>query len=219
MTSLEMQTAFEIEANIIDKRLKPLSSDVFYWINRAIEKFIRTRYTGNNPKGESFEQTQKRIDDLRTLIKEVTISTIAGSYKPNSWIALFPNDYMYTVVEEVQVIYNSIITRTGITEINIDRYNSELDNPFSEFNMHYGKAKPLRLFYGNYAELITDGSYIVPYLYLRYISIPQVVNLTFSCNLPSPTHPEIVKMAEGLYIENTKDPRYQTIENEITHQE
>ena len=219
MTNLQMQTAFEIEAKFIDSRLKPLSSDTFYWINRAIEKFVKTRYSGNNPKQESFEQTQKRIDDLRTLIEEVTIGTSAGTYKPNSYIALLPTDYMYTVGEEVQISYNSTLIRTGVVEITVDRYSAEIDNPFSEFNMHYGKAKPLRMFYNTYIELISDGTYTIPNFYLRYISIPQVVSLTNNCNLPAPTHPEIIKLAVAMYIENTKDPRYQTIQNEITQQE
>jgi hypothetical protein len=80
-------------------------------------------------------------------------------------------------------------------------------------------ARPLRLFYGTYIELISDGNYTIPYLYLRYISIPQVVSLSNPCNLPTPTHPEIVKLAVGMYIENINNPRYQTIENEIIQQE
>ena len=214
-----MQTAFEIEAKFIDSRLKPLSSDIFYWINRAVEKFVKTRYSGNNYQNKSFEENQKRTDDLRTLVSEVTLATSAGPYKGNSWVANLPSDYLYAVGEECQILYNSILYRVGITECNTDRYRAEIDNPFSMFRIHYNKAQPLRMYYGSYVELISDGTYSVPYFYLRYISIPQIVSLTNYCNLPAPTHPEIIKLAVAMYIENTKDPRYQTIQNEIIQQE
>ncbi len=219
-----MQTAFEIEAKIIDSRLKPLSSDIFYWINRAVERFVKSRYTGDNSTDKGFEQNQKRIDDLRTLVEEVTIGTSIGTYKPNSYIATLPVDYLYLVGEESQISYTNsqsilVNIRTGVMQCTIDRYRQEVDNSFSEFNLQYGLARPLRLFYGTYIELVSDGNYTIPYLYLRYISIPQVVSLSNPCNLPAPTHPEIIKMAVGLYIENNSSPRYQTIEHEITKQE
>src|SRR5208337_2714413 len=178
MTALQMQTAFEIEAKFIDSRMKPLSSDIFYWINRGVENFVRTRYSGNNPSNESFEQTQKRIDDLRTLVEEVSILSSIGIYKPNSYIFSLPSDYMFSLGEEVQISYNGNLIRTGVTEVNIDRYRREIDNPFSEFKMHYGLAKPMRLFYDNTIEVISDGTYSVTYLYLRYLAVPQVVSLT-----------------------------------------
>lgn len=69
MTYLELQASFELEINKIDANLeKPKSVDIEYWLNRGLEKFYKTRYTGSNPKGLGFEQDQKRIDDLRTLI-------------------------------------------------------------------------------------------------------------------------------------------------------
>jgi hypothetical protein len=222
MTSLEMQTAFEIEVGIIDSRLKPISSDIFYWINRAVEKFVKTRYTGNNPKKESFEQSQKRIDDLQALVKEIVLPTYTGFNKPDSFTSILPSDYLYKVGEEVLIFIptgSTIGKRTGVTEITTDRYFREIENPFSEYKAHYGLAKPLRMFYGGYAEFITDGTYVIGNYFLRYISIPNTVSLTNQCNLASPTHPEIIKIAVSMYIEKNKDSRYQTIENEITHQE
>jgi len=57
------------------------------WINNSIKKFTKTRYSGINPKREAFEQTQKRIDDLRTLVVEETLVCDTGTIKPNSYIA------------------------------------------------------------------------------------------------------------------------------------
>lgn len=62
MKYIELQAAFELEINKIDSNLeKPKSYDIEYWLNRGLEEFYKTRYT-------EFEQNQKRIDDLRTLI-------------------------------------------------------------------------------------------------------------------------------------------------------
>lgn len=82
MTYIELQAAFELEINKIDANLeKPKSVDIEYWLNRGLEKFYKTRYSGINQKGLGFEQDQKRIDDLRTLIctRHCTLNESAGS--------------------------------------------------------------------------------------------------------------------------------------------
>lgn len=69
MTYISLQEAFEIELNVLDDGLnKPKSMDTEWWLNKGLEKFWKTRYSGLNPKNTSFEQDQKRIDDLRTLV-------------------------------------------------------------------------------------------------------------------------------------------------------
>jgi len=220
-----MQAAFEIEAGVINSKIKPVSADILYWLNRAIEKFVKTRYTGNNPKGEAFELNQKRTDDLRTLVKEVTLTVGAGTLKPSSFIATLPTDYMYSVGEEALIQFTDPVDgatskRVGVNQITIDRYSTEIDNPLGEYNLHYRTAKPLRLQYGSVIELVTDGNYTVVQLFLRYLKTPVVVSLpSTSCDLPAVVHPEIVKMAVSMYIENIKGDRYQTIEHEVTEME
>lgn len=224
MTALQMQVAFEIETSQIDSTLKPISSDIFYWLNQATNKFVKTRYSGVNFKRESFEQSQKRIDDLRTLIKEVAINTTQGGTKPNAWIATIPTDYMFTVGEEVQIQFtkgiNIITSRQAVLEINSDRYTEELKNVFSEYHLHDNWANPMRLYSNTYVELISDGTYSIPIYYLRYISKPTAISLpSVNSNLPEHTHTEIVKIAVSMYLENKKEPRYQSYNNEINTME
>jgi hypothetical protein len=225
MTALEMQTAFEIETNKIDAILKPLSSDTFYWLNQATTKFVKTRYSGFNPKKESFEETQKRTDDLRTLVKEITINTTSGAgSKPNGWVATIPVDYLFTVGEEVDIQYiknlSTITTRVAVLEVTSDRYTEELKNVFSEYRLHDGWANPMRLYAYTYVELISDGTYDIPRYYLRYISLPTAISLPANnSNLPEHTHSEIVKLAVSMYLENKKEPRYQSYNNEINTME
>jgi hypothetical protein len=223
MTAREMQIAFELEIDFNDPTVKPTSVEIFYWINKAIETFIKTRWDGNNSKGEGFEQTQKRIDDLRTLVKEVTISTGSGTIKPYSYTATLPADYMFTLGEEVTITTvgtSPITSRQGVTETTVDKYTDDLVNPFSEHIYHNKWARPLRLFRSTLVELISDGTYTIPSYYIRYIAKPTVVALpSTSCDLPEQTHYEIVKIATKMYLERVKDPRLQTYNNEIVTME
>jgi hypothetical protein len=228
MTAREMQIAFVTELTNIGKTVEseemPGSDIIFYFINRAVEKFVKTRYSGMNIKGESFEETQKRIEDLRTLIIEVTISTSTNTTKPNAYKADLPADYFITASEEVDIYYSKnsvpITLRQGIKEITSDRYRNEIDNPYGSHVLHYGLAKPLRLYQGEDVLLISDGQYTIPTYYLRYLKYPTVVALpSTDCDLPDHTHIEIVKLAIGMFLENIKDNRYGSYSNEINTME
>lgn len=76
MTDRQLQIEFERRLQLMDPTLvssNKLNSDtIFSFINEAIDKFYKTRYSGINSKNEAFEQSQKRIDDLRGLIKTIT---------------------------------------------------------------------------------------------------------------------------------------------------
>lgn len=216
MTPRQMQDEFELGVNRYDSELMVSSNVVFYWINEAQERLVKTRYSGLNSKGESFEETQKRTDDLRTLITEATIATSAGGSKPNSYTADLPDNYFIALGEEVDVNVDSVITRTGIAQCTVDTYNTAIKNPFSTHNLHYGEAEPLRLFLGNVAELISDGNYSVDNYYLRYLRYPSFITLGGAdCELPEHMHKEIVAKAVNLFLESVKDSRYQTSKIEL----
>lgn len=229
MTPREMQNAFEREVNIFDSPEIVESDVIFYWLNEAVRRLVNTKYSGVNPKGESFEQTQKRIDDLRTLIREsrlIPTLGIVGINKPNSYIAVLPSDYLYAVGEEVEIQCDdldglkTIIKRQGITESTSDTYQRQVSDPYSPHVLHYENAKPLRLFYDSYTELITDGDYSINYYHLRYIKAPLKIYLDGpDCELPVHMHAEVINKAVNLYLENIGDPRYQTNKVELNTNE
>lgn len=201
--------------------------EIDYWLNKAVLYFINTRYSGNNIKRESFEQTQKRLDDLRTLITEATITPSVGgvSDKPNAYIAALPTpatSYLYRVGEEVNINFTESYTgsvinkRQGVTECTSDTYNHLINNPFSEHILYLKEAKPLRLYKGNNVELITDGNYTITAYYLRYLKQPATVSLSgaVSCDLPIHTHSEIIDICVGMLLENIESNRYQSFKNE-----
>ncbi len=151
-----------------------------FWINLAIIKFVKTRYSGFNVKKEAVEQTQKRVEDLRTLVKEVRItptdpSTPATSYKPNSVTAALPDDYWVTLGEDVTITVGTTDSRVGVYQITSDKYSQLIEDPYSPHILHYDTAKPLRLFNGSVVEIIDDGNYTTKYYHLRYLKVPLFV--------------------------------------------
>jgi len=229
MTISDMHIAFKLELDKIDSLQYPgfTTNEIDYWLNRAIREFVKTRYSGINSKREGFEQSQKRIDDLRTLVREVTVPcTITGAIKPNGYVLTngFSNAQFSTAVywlslgEEVSITPTGGSTiRQGVTEVTYDEYTYEVDNPYSTYILHYGKAKPLRLFYNNTIEFISDGNYTVNNAYIRYIKSPIiVVYSTVNCDLPEHTHDEVVSLAVRLALENIEQPRYQTYSQEVS---
>ena len=230
MNSTTMHTSFKLECDKTYGLESPSfeREEIDYWLNQGVRSFTKTRYSGLNIKKESFEESQKRIDDLRTLVVEDQISVTAtagtGDYKPNSWLATLPNDYWFTLGEEVDIQYNDIRTpntdtpkRQGITETTVNNYRTSIDNPYSEHRLHYEEAKPIRLFLGNTVELITDGNYDILYYYLRYLRKPvDIVYGSVDCDLPEHTHDEIVKTAVRMALENIEQPRYGSYAQEVS---
>jgi hypothetical protein len=332
MTGSEMLQAIRLGLDKSSGLTLPAFTDteLYDWINKSVRKFVKTRYSGFNIKRESFEQTQKRTEDLRSLVKEDILTVTEGTIKPNSyiadlyqygdwdesitsgslvigriykvmvgsirnpsgaegityvegdyfvataatwdatavptggypvngelyWIALgeegliayIPLGDLQTVVASGSIVedsvykvitgpvtYDAIVyavgeyfvatdttTYTGgtvievttirvpVVDCSIDTYSKYLEDPYSEHILHYDRAKPLRLFYQDYVELITDGTYGVIYYYLRYMKRPQEVSSVNDCDLPEHTHEEIVELTVSTLLENIEQPRYQS---------
>jgi hypothetical protein len=226
MTARQMQSAFEHGVNRIDSERIVESHVVFHWINDAIERFVATRYSGNNAKKTAVEDTQKRTEDLRTLVKEVVLATTLdlGSLSPGTYSVELPSDYRYKLSEYVGITYVNVYTNNfeiktfGVTECTSDTIIPKLHNPYSEHILVYEEAKPLRLFKGNTVQLFTDDTYSVDSYILRYIKKPVRVGLgpiDSDCDLPEQSHTEIIDLAVSLFLENVGDPRYPTQKSEL----
>lgn len=233
MTFNEIQVAFELEINQIDSNLtKPTTSDMEYWLMAGLDKFIKTRYSGINFKQKGFEQDQKRIDDLRTL---VTRKTYQFNTYPEEYVVTLPSDYMFTLGETAVIFSYNICwpvgpsgqprtKNTDVLEATIENIDKQKENTLSEYRLHGKSAKPLRLFEGNEIHLYTDGNYNIKDYILTYLRMPNKINLTERpfdeyTDMPAATHQEIVKMAVQLYLENQANPRYQSYVNEVATME
>lgn len=231
MTISEMHIAFKLGLDKTESLQYPsfLPEEIDFWLNQAIRRFVKTRYSGLNVKHEGFEQSQKRIDDLRTLVREVTVScTTSGAIKPNGYVLTdgFSNSvfdavpYWLSLGEEVKIHYYLTTVpygptgdkRVGVVDVTSDNYRSKIDDPLSDHILHYDEAKPLRLFYDDTIEFISDGTYTILEAYIRFVKQPVtvVIGNNTDCDLAEHTHEEIVGMAVQLALENVEQPRLQS---------
>ena len=77
-----------------------LSEELDIELNKSVSRFINLKYGKNNMYRKGFEESQKRIDDLRTLVTEYESSvTFKEQLKTDIFVDTFqlPSDYMYLV--------------------------------------------------------------------------------------------------------------------------
>jgi len=223
MTVAEMHIEFKVGLDKTDSLNYPNfePEEVDLWLNKAQDKFVKTRYS-HDVKRETFEETQKRTDDLREVIFDTTLipSGTQVPVKPNGVLFDLPTGnqgnipvYWFAINEECEVQWtncsgNAVIERKGVKPIQHDDYNKIIGDPFNKPT----KNKIVRLMHGGHVELIGDGTYTINRYHLRYIRRPEQINLANNddCELADHTHSEIVTLAVGMALENTANPRFQT---------
>lgn len=242
MTDRGFQIEFERRLQLMDPNLvikDKLSSDtIISFINEAIDKFYKTRYSGINFKAQGFEQTQKRIDDLRTLIKnkKYTEGSINKSDR-NSYSVELPEDYVLLLGDTAGIQPSNlnecwetnergeyIIKYTDTLESTIETLDRQLSNSLSEHKLKYCQARPLKLIQDNNVILYTDGKYKVSEYEITYLAKPSKINSSNITNteytdLPEHTHMEIVKMAIQIYLATKPMQHYNAYSNEIASME
>lgn len=240
LTERAIQIAFERELYLINPELalkQKLTSDTLLSIlNNAIEKFVVTRTTGINYKRESFEQTQKRTDDLRTLV--VTADIPMESIDTVKYEAVFPKDYMFMLGDTAFILPlsdsarkcwpkdkngNYIKRSTDTIEGTVETIDGILNNSLSEHNLRYSKARPVKIVSQRGVLLYTDGQYSVNNYELTYLKKPKKLTIDSMSqeytDLPEHTIREIVQIAVGLYMSTQNDQRYNSINSEIATME
>lgn len=242
MTQREFQIEFERRLQLMDPNLvikEKLTSDtIISFINEAIDKFYKTRYSGINFKAQGFEQTQKRIDDLRTLIKnkKYTESLINKSDR-NSYSVELPEDYVLLLGDTAGIQPSNlnecwetnergeyIIKYTDTLESTIETLDRQLNNSLSEHKLKYCQARPLKLIQDNNVILYTDDNYKISEYQITYLAKPSkidssnITNLEYT-DLPEHTHMEIVKMAIQIYLATKPMQHYNAYSNEIASME
>ena len=239
MRYIDLQEAFEIELNVLDDGLnKPKSMDTEWWLNKGLEKFWKTRYSGMNPKQLGFEQNQKRIDDLRTLISVEEYDKDKVSVINNSLYSIsLPEDYLIHLGDtagiqpiginecwELDENKEYVIKYDDTIESTVETIDKQLKNSLSEHKLKYCTARPLKLIQGNEIKLYTDGQYRVSTYRLTYLRRPKHIDIhsdpfTEYTDMPEHTHSEIVKIAAQMYIENQSNQRLNTHNAEVQEME
>lgn len=237
MKYIALQESFEIELNKLEDGLtKPITSITEYFLNAGLDKFWKTRYSQNNFKAESFEQTQKRIDDLRTLVSEYTyVYDEITKVNDGMYTVELPADYVLLLGDQAGITPadglindcwptdedgNYVIRYSDTIEGTIETVDRIKENSLSEYHLHYTKAKPIKLVANNLVKLYTDGKYRVSEYTIQYLRKPQYIDIHSNpfdeyTDMPEHTHLEIVKLAAQLYLQNQGDPRYASYTQEI----
>lgn len=236
MRYIDLQSSFEIELNKLDDGLtKPHSSVTEYFLNAALDKFWKTRYSQNNFKNEGFEQTQKRVDDLRTLVKEITYTDDITKVSNSLYTVKLPEDYIILLGDQAGIAPadgytdpcwelddsgNPVIHYSDTIEGQIETIDRIKENSLSEFRLKYTQAKPIRLIMNDEVFLHTDGKYKVAQYTMQYLRKPKYIDIHANpfdeyIDMPEHTQIEIVKLAAQLYLQNQADPRYSSYTQEV----
>ena len=249
MTVRDFQIEFERRLQLMDPQLviqnKLTSDTIFSFLNEAIDKFVKTRYSGLNIKNEGFEQSQKRIDDLRTLVKTATYNKGALNkdmeiidQNNGKYNVVLPDDYAMLLGDTAGIQplddYNDpcwkrdeygeyMVKRNDTIEVTIETIDRQLSNSLSEHRLKYCTARPLRLIQGNDIYLYTDNNYKISEYTITYLIRPEKIssqNLTENyTSLPEHTHIEIVKMAVQLYLATKPMQHYSVYSTEVNNME
>lgn len=115
-----MSTVQDMHINI-DLELNKLNSNLYdnilpqekdYFLNKAQERFIKQRYSPkSNNKGQGFEMSEKRIDDLRNLLVpnyyDKVYQLASDDFDVDSKARFyFPDDYMFLTSQRSRITYN-----------------------------------------------------------------------------------------------------------------
>lgn len=242
MSPRELQIEVERRLQLINPELslagKLPSDTIISFINEAIDKFWKTRYSGLNYKQKGFEQDQKRTDDLRTLVTKHTYKDIdITKVNQEEYAVTLPDDYVILLGDtagiapadgvinncwEKDALGNYKIKYSDTIEGTIETVDRIKENSLSEYHLKYTKAKPIRLIQDNTITLYTDGNYKVAEYTIEYLKKPSKVDLKTNpideyTDLPSHTHMEVVKLAVQLILATL--PNYNVYSNEVNSME
>lgn len=242
MSPRELQIEVERRLQLINPELslagKLPSDTIMSFINEAIDKFWKTRYSGLNFKQRGFEQDQKRTDDLRTLVTKHTYKDIdISKVNQEEYTVTLPDDYVILLGDTAGIAPADGITNdcwekdskgnykvkySDTIEGTIETVDRIKENSLSEYHLKYTKAKPIKLMQDNTITLYTDGQYKVAEYTIEYLKRPSKVTLVDTptdeyTDLPAHTHMEIVKIAVQLILGTL--PNYNVYSNEVNTME
>jgi len=207
--------------------------DLAFWADEATKEFIKLRYGVNNNVGKPFEVTQKRIEDLKSLV--ISTDNIVFTLSPVYNVNLLPlerPDFQGALPVDLWIFISMVsygnkpgcalkLLRTK--QVSHDEISTCLADPFNKPNA----TKFLYLFesVNNMLIFVMNGMSI-PKTIITYLRKPKSILATLiggpnsytdmnqQLELPDITHNEIVKLCVKMILENIESGRYQTILNE-----
>lgn len=231
MKYIDILANFEREIGLLDSSVdKPSTDDSLFWLNQAVAKFYKQRFNGDFVHDTSYEQTEKRREDLINLYKSIqyskddmTIDQSEPSY--DSFKITYPKDFQFALNEDVVISDKNGEHKmnTCMFECTSDSFMYRVNNSLTDFHYRFHRARPLRVRLKDGCLLLTDKQYDVDTYVLGYLRKPKEITLDNPFDeyddFQDIIIPEIIKIAAQMYLENKGNERYKTITQEVVTQE
>jgi hypothetical protein len=225
----QMQYEFGIQLNQFNSALRLQSDDIEYWLNKAQEEFVKTKFNGLNQQRLSFEQSQQLVDDLRILITsnyELDTKFKFNAYSaPTGFFidsATLPNNYLYLLNQKSRVQYKfpNIVWQNiqGKRVVTSQTYHVVVkSNRFSQTQSIYKLLSdphnttkpdsPLTLLHGDSIDVYSDKTFVVDKVIIDYLRLPVAMSIKqeIDSELPEHVHKEIIQLAVDLFLQNTRE--------------
>jgi hypothetical protein len=215
----DMITSFEQYYDKVTNLAAPgyEDSEILLFLNNAQDNFIKERLFGDKFRPPAFEDNQKRVADLRPLVKHTVIASTYMSASPffsRSYICQYPDDLMFLVDMEAKISRTEpVITKQYMKCDFVKLENSRkfdtspFNKPHFKHPKYYIEITKIYLIFDAYTVGCHDLDHPVK---LRYIKKPKVLAAGEDCSLEDYTHQEIVDMAVRQAMQVSQDQRFET---------
>jgi len=227
LTINEFHIEFKIGLDKVDSLNLPnfLDEEIDVLLNQAQERYVKQRYGLTNTKKQSFEETQKRTEDLKVLVTNSVITPIANSVNNIDEFAVFcnlPDNHWFIIQERARISFNDAKGDTNnevvpIRPIQHNDFNKIMLDPFNKPD----ETEILRIIANGKVELISSNGVTITEYLLRYIRKPIEMSLATNttCELSDHTHQEILQMSIDIALENIEAKRQQTFKTILNTEE
>lgn len=246
MTVQELHYEFKLKMDRVDSLSQQdfKVHEIDWLLNEAQLVFIKRRFTDlSNSKRKGFENGQKRIDDLATLVVKyptqppiLTTLVDTGIYEADLDGTVY--DYMFLVNAYVDIVLDETCTlkNTPLKFMQHDDIMESLRDPFNKPSYefvpyNYGKSSS-----GTSTSIYVYGGDLpasaINSIYIEYVKKPSRISMgnyqyidgvTYTANtseLPEQAHPELVDIACELAAMNIENPEYIQLKSQkvLTHE-
>lgn len=229
MTAREMQRQFGIQLNQFGEALKLHSEDIQYWLNKGQLELVKRKYNGINKERRGFEESQQRIDDLKSLV--VNGSSPVLFEDPESTVIQIPtgffieygdipDDSLFIINHKSQITYNypeidyettsnKRVPSNGKDKVVSNRF-SQSDDIYKLLSDPFNTTKagsPLTTISKQRINIYTDKTFVVRRIYFTYLKKPRLINIKedIACELDEHLHDEVIQIASDLFLQNTRE--------------